>query len=159
MHLDPKEFIVVPTGDYPAKIKDITEEEGKFGAQLKFIFDIGEVEDIEGNVEERTLSAWCSQTLSFKSKLWGWCQAAGLDPTEGVDTEDLIGKRVVLTVVVTKKDGKTYNKIESVRRPAKRANGSAAAPRPTVVEDDEDENDEPATMPAPKSKAGQKVPF
>lgn len=120
----------LPEGMYEATFQELTEEEGKFGPQLKAKFQI-EAPGYEG----RTLTGWASRSFSPKSKLYGWVKAAvfgGRDIPETYQTFDsdhLIGRRVLLLVETAKgSDGETYNKITTVLpyRPAAPAKAQPA---------------------------------
>lgn len=140
--LVPKEYSLINTGSYRATVSSIEEAEGKFGAQCRWCFDLGEIEDVDGKVEPRTLVAYTGQTLSPKAKLWGWVQACGLDPSDGLDSDDLIGRQVILDVVIqpTSDGESTFNQIHALRRPKAKANGvdpkPAAKPKPAEDFDD-----------------------
>lgn len=107
-----KVYEVLPTGDYPATIEAIELSDGQYGQQLKFSFGL--------DGKNQTLWGWASASFTTKSKLYGWTRAAfggrPIPPNYTLDTDDLIGKQVLLTVVVaTKDDGAEFNKIENVR--------------------------------------------
>jgi len=127
-------YEVLPTGDYPASIGRIELEDGQYGQQLKFSFDL-----LVEEYADRTLLGWASAKFSTKSKLYGWTRAAlggqPIDPAYVLDTDDLIGKKVLLTVLVKQKDdgsGIEFNKIDSVR-PYR--NGQAPVQQPEPVAD------------------------
>ena len=134
----------IPMGEYPATITATEAEDGKFGTQIKVTFDLGRVVDMNDEDRDVTLLAWCSAKLNPKSKLWEWATAAGMDldeDAEGLDTDDMIGKRVLLGVsVYTKEDGTERNKVISVKPP--RTKKAGAKPVKPVVKDDEDEDDD-----------------
>lgn len=104
----------IPTGKYPAKINQIEVADGQFGPQLKFTFELPPGED----GETRTLIGWCSQKFSNKSKLYAWTKAAfggePIDRSYTFSSEDLIGRKVNLTVVEKENEDGVYNKIEDV---------------------------------------------
>lgn len=133
----------IPMGEYPATITATEAEDGKFGMQIKVTFDLGKVVDMNDEDRDVTLLAWCSAKLNPKSKLWEWASAAGMDldeDAEGLDTDDMIGKRVLLGVsVYTKEDGTERNKVISVKPPRAKKAGKPVKP---VVKDDEDEDDD-----------------
>ncbi len=109
-----KTYEVVPTGDYPAEIDQIDLEQGQFGEQLKFTFRLLNRED------GKTMWGWASASFTPKSKLYAWTRAAmggqTIPPSYNLNTDHLIGKRVLLTVVISRKDdGAEYNKIQDVR--------------------------------------------
>jgi len=138
-----KVYEVLPTGDYPAEIESIELTDGQFGQQLKFTFSlIGKPQSLWG---------WASASFTTKSKLYAWTRAAfggrPIPPNYTLDTDDLIGKPVVLTVVVsTKDDGAEYNKIENVR-PYLNGNGQQPAmSQPTVTPEQAAMNPRPVYM-------------
>jgi hypothetical protein len=104
----------VPTGKYPAKIAEITEEEGQFGPQLKFQFELPP--DEEGN--ERSLVGWTSRKFSKKSKLYKWTAAVlgGVQIAReyNFNSDDLMGRKVYLHVVEKTGDNGPFNKIEDL---------------------------------------------
>ena len=104
----------VPTGRYVARISEIEEADGQYGPQLKFSFDLPP--DEEG--QPRSLIGWTSQRFSPKSKLYGWVKAAFgggvIDRQYTFNSDELIGKKVFLTVVEKTGDNGIFNKIEDV---------------------------------------------
>ena len=105
----------IPTGKYPAKIKEIVEADGQFGPQLKFTF---ELQPGEGG-ESRELLGWTSQKFSNKSKLYKWTKAAfggsPIDRSYTFKSEDLVGRSVLLTVVERESDdGEIYSKVDGL---------------------------------------------
>lgn len=142
MYIEKSEAMApIPMGEYPATIKAAEPEDGKFGTQVKFTFDLGTVVDMNDEDRECTLIAWCAAKLNPKSKLWQWAKAAGIELDEdepGLDTDDMIGKRVTLAVTTyTKEDGTERNKVSDIKPPRKKA-PKVAKPKPV----DEDEDDE-----------------
>lgn len=132
-------YEVLPTGEYPASINQIEEVEGQFGDQLKFEFAIQ-----GGEHDGTTLLGWASKKFSNKSKLYKWTKAAfGADipPNYDFDSDDLLDRKIVLTVVVnTKDDGSEFNRIETVR--PGRGNGKSdgdnvSPPPPPPLSEDE----------------------
>jgi len=132
IQLEPKEYTMIPMGSYPATVAAIEEAEGTFGPQLRWTLNLGEVEDVDGNTEDRTLVGYTGQVLSNKAKLWGWVQATGLDPADGLNSDDLVGRRVVLDVTIEpRKDGQgEFNAIHGIRRPKTKA-------KPKPADDDD----------------------
>lgn len=148
MNIQFKEFTPVPTKDYPVEIKEIgAVDDGQFGPQLKWLFDLGDVENVDGEVEPKTLTAWSSQTLSAKSKLYQWATAAGWEASDMLTIEDLIGKRVLISVTLEKRtDGTVGNKVNGVLPIRRKAttNGHSAPQQPAkaaaaVAADDADD--------------------
>lgn len=107
----------LPAGQYPAKITDIElDEDGQFGPQFKFIFNLPTGED----GEKRALTGWTSDVFSNRSKLYSWCRVAvfnGEDvPRDYIlNTDDFLGKYVFRLVTVEKReDGTKFNKIKEM---------------------------------------------
>ena len=87
----------LPTGEYAAKITEISEETGQYGPQFKFLFEIAKPEDYKG----KTLTGWTSQSGSLRSKFVKWASAIlkrQIDEGEAIDTDDLLLKPVMLVV-------------------------------------------------------------
>jgi hypothetical protein len=130
-------YEVLPTGEYVASIHQIEETEGQYGSQLKFEFVVE-----GGENDGTTLLGWASKKFSNKSKLYKWARAAfNADiPTDYTfDSDDLIGRKVVLTVVVdSKDDGTEFNRVDAVRplKHKKSGNGAPPPPPPDFEEDD-----------------------
>lgn len=124
-------YELLPVGDYHAVITDIQQTDGIYGPQLCFSFTI-EGGDHDGS----QLKAWCSAKFSTKSKLYEWARAAfggvEIPPTYTFDADDVMGRKVTLTVIINAKDdGTEFNKIQTVKRfraPAGQSgNGNQAA--------------------------------
>jgi hypothetical protein len=132
IQLEPREYVMIPTGSYPATVAAIEEAEGNFGSQLRWTLNLGVVEDVDGGEEERTLVGYTGQVLSSKAKLWTWVQATGLDPADGLNSDDLVGRRVVRDVVIEpRKDGQgEFNAIHAMLRPKTKA-------KPKPADDDD----------------------
>lgn len=132
----------IPMGEYPATITATEAEDGKFGTQIKVTFDLGKVVDMNDEDRDVTLLAWCSAKLNPKSKLWEWASAAGMnldEDADGLDTDDLVGKRVLLGVsVYAKEDGTERNKVISVKPP--RVKKATKPVKPAAKDDDEDDD-------------------
>ena len=104
-----------PVGEYVGQIAKITEKEGTYGPQLQFAFKL-----IQMDPKASPVLGWCSQTFSNKSKLYGWVKAAfgggEIPETYDFDSDDLIGKKVLLTLVIRdREDGTPFNRIDSLR--------------------------------------------
>jgi len=114
MKIEQSYFEPVPTGDYQCVVGAVAPDEGQFGPQLQFRFDI-----TAGDMTDRSLMGWCSQKFSPKSKLYKWTRAIlGKDIPRGwaLDTDLLLDRPVVATVVVqTREDGSEYNKLTDLR--------------------------------------------
>lgn len=104
-----------PVGEYVGRIDKIVEKPGDYGPQLQFSFKL-----IQMDEKASPVLGWCSQTFSNKSKLYGWVKAAfgggEIPKTYNFDSDDLIGKKVLLTLVIrTRDDGTELNRIDSLR--------------------------------------------
>lgn len=122
-------YEVLPVGEYVARIGEVEETEGTYGAQFKIRFDLQ-----DANLG-REIIGWCSQAFSPKSKLYGWARAAfgGREiPTDyDLDTAHLLGKPVRLVLVQRLgEDGQTFNKIDAVL-PYRSAPAATPTPEPT----------------------------
>ena len=120
----------------PGTIRAIEETEGQYGPGLKWIIGL--------DGEEWDTWAFCSQKLSPKSKVYGWLK--GLDPqnmpepSEVVDFNKFVGKRVEVMFEQFDDDGSTREKVSKLRAEKKSAiqgaqKAAAKAKRP--VEDDD----------------------
>lgn len=114
--IEQKSYELLPVGDYKAVITNVQNDEGMFGPQLRVDFLV-EGGDYEGS----QLVGWCSATFSPRSKLYSWTKAAfggtEIPPTYAFNSDDVIGRRVVLTVIIrTKDDGTEFNRIEAVKK-------------------------------------------
>lgn len=84
-------FLHEPDEWLPGQVVNIQEAEDRgFGPGLKWIIELDEDE-----AGDETW-AFCSQSLSPRSKLYGWLKALGADLDNGavVDLEQYVGKRV-----------------------------------------------------------------
>lgn len=110
--IDQKVYELIPVGEYPAEIIQVDLETGQYGQQLKFSFSL--------DGKNQTLWGWASASFTTKSKLYAWTRAAfggrPVPPNYNLDTDHLIGRKVLLTVIIARKDdGQEYNKISDVR--------------------------------------------
>jgi len=144
----------MPVGSYLAKVAIVEPTTGQYGDQLKFSFDILKPDAQAG----RQLTAWTSARLSPQSKLYKWLTAlygdvaaVPLDENMEWDSDDAVGRQVVVDVVVeTRADGSEFNKVNALRpvraqRPAatvpqapKAAAPKAVAPPPVASVDDDE---------------------
>lgn len=109
MKIEKQEFIVLDTGTYTATVASIEPTEGQFGPQLQWDFRL------EDGSSQR---AWCSTSLSPKSKLFAWSRALLGEVPDTLDTDDLIGLPCRLSIVLkTKDDGSEFNKVDAVLAP------------------------------------------
>ena len=136
--LEQKRTDPIPGGEYLATIKDFQEAEGKYGLQFKIIYEVA-----EGPYIGRQIIGWCSQVFSSKSNLYQITRAAFnnrvIPPTWTFDSDYLIGRKVVLSVVrrVSDKDGQEFNKVDAVLpvpRGGSNSNGAATQPQPPAPE-------------------------
>lgn len=144
MKIDPKTYTAIPTGDYKARITSLDTVEGLYGTQLRWTCYLGDVLNVEGEIETALSIPWYMNPVltggARPSKLHGLVTAAGLNPDEPLDTDDLLGKIVVLTVVAETKDGVLRNKITGCYAP-KKTTGAAvktAPVKPSATVDDDD---------------------
>jgi hypothetical protein len=104
----------IPTGNYPAKIVDLEEIDEQYGPQIKFTFEL--TPDDEG--ESRTIYGWCTRKFSPKSKLYGWMKAAlgggPIDRNYKFNSDDLIGRRVILSITEDQREDGLVNRISGV---------------------------------------------
>ena len=139
------EQAVIPMGEYPARIKDVSEEpEGQFGPQFKYLFEI-----TNGEQEGVSLMGWTSQKFSAKSKMKKWVTAATQQSFSAGDEfypDSLVGKDVRIGVLKeAKDDGGEFNKINAVLPPSiaqKKAAQSAEATENSKVEEPLDEQED-----------------
>lgn len=114
MIIEQTRFELLPVGEYVAEVTAVDPEEGMYGPQLKFTFTTR-----GGEHEGQQLAAWTSARFSPKTKLYAWAKAAfnaAIPADYHLNTDDLLGRRVNLTVVIkTKEDGTEFNRIEDVR--------------------------------------------
>jgi len=115
---------LVDEGVYPAKVFGIEEQEDeKFGGErIVFTFELEHEENDDGSPMH--LIAYCSKTLSPKSKLRKFTEVImgtrfSKDQAEnGVDLEDLVELPCQVGIVHTEsKDGSTYAKVETLYPP------------------------------------------
>jgi len=106
-------------GAYPGVIEKIElESGGKYGDQFAwyFVVDHKETEDEPfGNLRQK---AWSPTYGTPKNKFTRWSSAAlgrDIEAGEEIDTEDLVGKRVMIELTVDEKDGETRNNVHDVK--------------------------------------------
>lgn len=135
------EFELLPVGEYRVQVTNIAEETGNFGPQLKLTLEI-----VKGEYEGKSLSAWVGIKGGPTAKLTLWAAALGLDTTPGnvLDTDELIGKQAMATILVESKPGtdgkmKEFNKVSTLRAPRVKTTAKPA-PKPEPVETDEEED-------------------
>ena len=109
MKIDKNDYVVLDTGTYLATVLTIEQVEGKFGNQLQWDFRLE---------DGSTTRAWCSMSLTPKSKLYAWSKALLGEVPDTLETESLIGMPCRLSIVAkTREDGSEYNKVDSVLAP------------------------------------------
>jgi hypothetical protein len=120
-------YETLDTGVYPATIRDIQITDGKFGSQLQWDFDL-----VDGGSQR----GWTGANMSAKSKCGKWIAAIlGTIPDE-LDTEDLVGKPVRLSLTIkTTDDGSEFNRVDAVLAP--RVVKAKVKPEPQQEDDSE----------------------
>ena len=112
----PQTFVrTYPVGEYVARIDKVVAKAGDYGPQLQIAYKLVQMDE-----DASPVLGWCSQTFSNKSKLYAVTKAAFGEteiPKEYTfDSDDLINKKVLITLVVrTRKDGTQFNRIDSLR--------------------------------------------
>ncbi|GAH84484.1 unnamed protein product [marine sediment metagenome] len=112
----PQTFVMTwPVGEYIGQIEKVTAKPGDYGPQLQVAFKL-----IQMDEKASPVLGWCSQTFSNKSKLYAWTKAAfgggEIPETYNFDSDDLLGKKVLLTLVIRdREDGTPFNRIDSLR--------------------------------------------
>lgn len=146
MIAEPRVFLPIPTGAYPARIQSVEQVEGQYGPQWKWTFDLGNVENVDGEIEpNKTLTYYTQNYITGANKLGKMLTALGIPIDEPLDSSTIIGRTVTLTVTeAPRKDGTIGNNIEAVLPPRKKktTNGTAPAPvpaQPVLAEEDDDE--------------------
>lgn len=157
---DSQEFESPPAGVYAAVCEAIEESDGQFGPSYKWVWKLAEVLSTEDDDEAADfigddIWGWSSQSASTKGKFVKWAAAhlgqQALSPGQVIDTDDLIGATVRLTIEqVTKDDGSTGHKVASV--------GVHKAKRRRDPEPEYDD-DEPQPVAAGRSKRRAGEPF
>lgn len=127
-------YELLPVGEYVAAISAIEADDGKFGPQVKFEFEIQ-----NGDYAGQTLLAWASAKFSPRSKLYGWTRAAfagDIPPDYDFKSDDLLGRNVLVTVVVRpNEEGAEFNRVENIRPYRPKRHGGSQMPPPSL--DDE----------------------
>ena len=104
----------IPTGEYQAVITEIEAVEGKFGPQLQIKCEIN-----AGPQAANTFLCWVSTRFSPRSRLYEWVEAAlatRVPRTYTFDSDHLIGREVIVTLVVRELDGGgEVNRVDRVR--------------------------------------------
>ena len=112
--IEQTQYVLLPVGEYPAQITTVEPDDGQFGPQVKFTFTI-----LDGDYKDQTLLGWASAKFNNKTKLYDWTRAVFDRPIPydyNFRSDDLVGQKVSLTVIVKRKDdGTEFNRIEAVR--------------------------------------------
>lgn len=109
---------------YPAKVEAVEEVEGMHGAQFKWTF-----EEPDGT----TVYAWCSQSLSSRSKLGSWFKGlTGRTARNGeqVNLDQFVGVDVGLQFEHVDRDGQTFDRVKEVAAASRVFGGGEAADKP-----------------------------
>ena len=106
-------FETYPAGVYPVTVREIVlDADSPYGAQFRFKFELG------GALNGKTLTGWCKQSGSVKSKFYEWYGAltgATPKPGEEVDTDLLIGRMAQAVIKIkTGEDGTQKNTLDSL---------------------------------------------
>jgi hypothetical protein len=111
MKIEKREYTVLDTGTYAATVASIVTTTGQFGEQLQWDFKLD-----DGSSQR----AWCSMSLTPKSKLFLWSKALLGDVPDTLDTDALIGLPCRLSILSkAKEDGTEFNKVDQVLAPRK----------------------------------------
>lgn len=126
MKIEKQEFQVLDTGTYTATVATIEKTEGQYGDQLQWDFRLE-----DGSMQR----AWCSMSLTPKSKLFAWARALLGEVPDTLDTDDLIGLPCRLSILLkTRDDGSETNKVDAVLAPKP---GQKKRPMPEPETEDE----------------------
>jgi hypothetical protein len=133
--VEPAEYESLPMGEYAAEITDIVEIEGNYDKPVvQFTYTL-----LGEEHKDRTIRGWCNKTMNRKSNLYKLTKAIlNRSSLNGYtfNSDDLIGRRVLLTVLVKpREDGTPSNRIESVRSFLSNETGGSATPPPSRVDD------------------------
>ena len=134
-----REPTLLRPGEYPARVKAVTETVSKFDAKPQLQIDF-ELKDSRGTLQD--LRVWCnavyvggakpSRLFSFAQALFGGTAPKVFDPVV-----DLVGRVALATVIIDRKaDGTEFNKLASLRA-ARPVAAPAPAPKPAPAADDD----------------------
>lgn len=125
----------LPTGEYPARLVELTTVDSRYGEQLRFKFEI-----VRGEYQGRTLIAFATPSGNPTSKCVRWASALvgrALQAGEQLDLQSLVGRYCLLAVVRKAGDGgREVNVVQEVYPPRR-----------------------PQPMPAPSSEPVEGDPF
>jgi len=118
-----EEYEALPTHEYAVELKSAAVESNQYGEQLKWQIAIA-----DGEFEGRKLLFWTPTDAFVGNKLSKLFEACGVQVGKGLsfDTDDLIGKKCLATVVKKRKkdDSGFTNSIEEMN-PVKRTASAA----------------------------------
>ena len=122
-------YPVIPTRDYTAIITKCEPVEGAYYPQMRWFVDLGDVEDMDGVVQE-SMTLWyhTRREVSRNNNLGKLAAACGWDADQGVplNSDDIVGRTVTVTVVIARRaDGSAKNTIAEVRKPGRKATAPA----------------------------------
>lgn len=143
----------VPAGVYVAELVKLEEDDGQYGAQIKFYFEMKTVissndpEASEWLGEEKW--GWCSDRLTPNTKLFHWYkQLMGVEPDidDDLDLTEMLGKQAVVTIRENKNGNMAITDLAAYS-PQKKKRKAKAEPEPDdefegEIVDDDDEDDE-----------------
>jgi len=120
IRIEQTDYTPVPMGTYDAVVEAITTEDGMYGPQLKWEFDLADM--------DKTLLGWTSTTFSRKSKLYAWTRAivfngATIPKSYAFSDADVLGKPVKLVVLTKEGDNGEFNRIDTVLPATVASNG------------------------------------
>ena len=111
--LEQEQIVIIPTGDYRARVDWVEEVEGQFGPQLRFEFEL-----VDEPWEGKALMGWASAKINRRTKLYKWTRAIlgrTIRESEPFNSDKLVGKECRLSILVElRDDGSEFNKIASV---------------------------------------------
>lgn len=125
MKIEKREYQVLDTGTYAATVASIVTTTGQFGEQLQWDFKLE-----DGSMQR----AWCSMSLTPKSKLFLWTKALLGEVPDELETDKLLGMPCRLAIIAkTKEDGTEFNKVDGILAPKA---GQKKRPVPEPIEEE-----------------------
>lgn len=144
----------VPAGVYVARVAKLEEDDGQFGAQIKFFFEIQDVVTSNDDTAEDWVGeqkwGWSSDKLTPNTKLYRWFWTlTGYEPDidEDLDLGDMIGKQAVITIAPNKNGNLAITDLAAYS-PRKKKRKAKPEPEPDdefegeIVDDDEEDDEE-----------------
>lgn len=123
----------LPTGEYPARLIELTDVDGRYGKQWRLKFEV-----VRGEYQGRTLTAFVSPSGNPSSKCVRWAQSLmgrSLQANEQLDWQSLVGKYCLLSVIRKVNDGgREVNVVQDVL-PPRRTPSPPPEPDPEVEGD------------------------